>query len=232
MREFQIRGNNLEFTILVKEEAMETYPSLSHIKSGNKSDLSSKLNGVHTLLKNERSILDYFELCGGVGFSSALVYNMYSPYLFINDINEHCLNSAILNLPKSAKFTNIDYLFFKELPITEQVVFLDFSNFTLNKKKLPELLKFYINKPETVLITDVFSFSLKPWDGKKYQEYLERFQKHLQKTNKYLHTVYLYRRKNAAIFLLKDHSVKEIRIIKEYQSNFYIYEKLGLFKTS
>lgn len=214
MKEYQILFNdNFVFSISFGTEVESAFKSISRIKDGKNSEVCSKLNGLYYLTKN-KDIQSYGEICAGVGFSSALISHTNSPgiKMYLNDNNEHCIKELKKNVPNISLYYQRSYFdeeLFKDLPPLH-FLFFDDTFFTLNKKHLIPVLKNCLRKSGNVLVTDVFSFSLKPFNMEKYVAYLKRY----EDLGCYAHRVYLYKNNNCGIIQLSldKHSLK---IIKE-----------------
>jgi len=102
------------------------------------------------------------ESFGGIGMSS-LRYLKYVKALTINDIDEECIKSAMVNL---VKFDNVDYVcgdYLKTFPTMHpEFDFVDFDNFThldeLTYNNLPMLLKVLNDNPVGFLFTTSYQF--------------------------------------------------------------------------
>ena len=198
MINYKIENSEVVYRIRCTQQVQNAFPSIRKIKNGNRSDLMYKLNGVYEILKNE-NIASYLEPMAGAGFSSALVQHMHSPELYLNDINPHCVENLQHNF-ESDIITEYDYTsekYYFNIP-TVDCCFFDHSHFTFNRET-KWLYEFALHSEKIFIYTDVFAFSLKPFDIEKYIKYLRRSNTHLKKIGLFIKNVYIYPSKNAAV---------------------------------
>jgi len=198
--EFVAFNSKIHINITINENGIDDFPSLKKLKRGNTRDIVYKLNGLLILLGKE-SFSSYAEPMAGVGFSAKMVEALQNPStIVLNDISEELGTLLLKNIPHST-ITHIDCLTQEYIAPLVECTFIDFNNFTMNRERYVENLKRLI--PETsriVLLTDVFAYSLKPFNIEKFEAYSDRISSYFLKSySLYLSTIYIYPNHNAAI---------------------------------
>lgn len=222
---YRVQIESIEFYIRVDVMDKRVFPSLRKVKNGTRSDLSYKISGVHELLKGEK-IESYCEPMAGIGFSPGLIREMFDPEMILNDIDEGCVNVLEANFTEASIF-NKDFrnLSYDTLTFEPDVVFLDQSHFTANKDTTG-VLNWAERAKNTLLLTDVFCFSLKPFNETRYDSYLTRMNELLAIAGKSIDQVFLYPNKNAAIIKAGNKPPGAISVI-EYTQPAYIEQIYG-----
>ena len=208
MPDYKISNSKINFRLSISVENTEVFPSIRKLKEGGKSDVCNKLNGLWALLQDFPQIKSYVEPCAGVGFSGKLIEEVFHPSeMYLNDLDKNCtcdlLKTFSTNHITNMNCYDLEYLY--SIPIQVDCIFADFSNFTFTHKipkqnpELDFLLKLS-QQSQILLFTDVFSFSLKPFDQYKYQQYLRHvdslFREYGQSS---IYKVYIYPNTNCSI---------------------------------
>lgn len=158
-----------------------------NIGNGARNDMVYKLNVLFDVLQH-RKIKCWIEPCSGYGISIGLI-KAISPQtkLIMNDI-EYQRYRALQKL--GMYVTNLDYNSSEYIKILNRhknrdttFIFFDPYNFTANKAETLEYIKKHICVFSKWFISDVFCYSLKPFDKRKYKQYLKRLQKELNIEN-------------------------------------------------
>lgn len=195
-----------------------------NLGNGGKNDFAYKLNVLHTILTGIKFRLSYWiEPCGGYGFSSGLVHILYpNTKMLLNDIDEDRYQEL-----KRFKglITNLDYTTLQYKNILNKycrdnaVMFFDAYSFTTNNNELMRYTKKYICQYSKLIITDVFCYSMKPFNEQKYKEYLKQLQNTLEIENL---TAFVYHSKKCAILT---------NLITHQKRYPFITEAPSIFKT-
>jgi hypothetical protein len=223
---YEIKNNRISYDLVVIDKAAFSFPSISKLKSGlnQKSDLAYKLNGVYAFLRNTK-IERWVGPMAGVGFSSSLVHKMFSSASqTLCDNNKECHASLLQNFPQAGVwFCDCkDAYFLRSLKLFD-CCFFDHSHFTLNKKEELDCFRAYLKKPTNIFIyTDVFPYSLKPFNTDKFLNYLGRVHDFLQEHGWYLDAWYLYPSHNVVMIKAVRCKVKMKQILLDDTEGFSI----------
>lgn len=151
--------------------------------NGGRNDMAYKLNVIYDIMSKRVSSEQWIEPCAGYGFSSALVHFLRPNIkLILNDIDvdrwlqlKRFKGVITNNDYMNKRYTNMLARYYTE----DSTIFFDAYSFTLNNKEIVEYAKEHVCQFQNVLISDVFCYSLKPFDPIKYKKYLWRLQKEL-----------------------------------------------------
>lgn len=230
---YEIYNNDLFFKLDVADSLKKgSFPSLKKINKriNHNIELCYKLEGIYEFLKYEE-IRSYAEPMAGAGFSCSLVKQWYNPTMYLNDYSEFLYNHLSKAFPEDV-VTNFDIdkgnWGDKHLPKKMDCIFADYSHFTFNHSTLS--LEGFLKKTRKVFIyTDVFPFSLKPYDKDKLIKYLQRVKKFFFKRKWYVHSIFLYPNKKVMMLKIKKTANRSFRatVWLDKTENIITIEKLG-----
>jgi len=223
----KIKAKNNRFSLELKipRSCEATYPSLRKLKRGNTQESEDKLNGVWTLLKGcQVKGKRYHEPFGGIGLS-AQVANSLSMSVSVNELDSG-LYSFLCEQYDEVTNEDADKLIMDRVPFR----FFDRNHFTFNHIG-PAFNEALIKTTKVLLYTDVFPFSLKPFDMLKLKLYLKRCKARMEKEGWYIQKVFLYRNRHVMIVkMTKNKSKKQIiKVETEPTDPFEMTIDIGLF---
>jgi hypothetical protein len=177
MKQIAVTSKNINFTVPADYTDWK-------LGNGGRNDMAYKLNVIYDIVAcKQLSIGQWVEPCAGYGFSSGLVHFLRpNVKLVLNDLDadrwlrlQRFKGIITNNDYMSKRYTNMLSLYNTE----DAFIFFDAYSFTLNNREIVEYAKEYVCQFQNILISDVFCFSLKPFDPIKYKKYLRRLQDEL-----------------------------------------------------
>lgn len=213
-------NSSIDFEIKIPRH--DAFPSIVKFLRGNSKDLLNKLNGIFLLVPFCKT---YFEPMAGIGFSSCLVKALYNPVIDANDIDGLCVEFLRQNLPKAnVSQKDIKVMEYWEKKETEVTFFDNSLSFKSMAKKGFEFPFFEALKitQTTFVWTDVFPFSIIPFNEKRLTQYLKEVDLQLskEKTGFRIHSIYLYEGKQIML----------VRADKDYVGGFTVLQNRNTFK--
>ena len=188
---FLFRNRLMYFSLNIPQELASSFPSLKKLIKGNTKDFADKLTALEALgVPTEGTTWD--EPFGGVGASAALA-SYHGMTVTINELSPElvgylkgaypevtCQNALSMDMKKTA------------------CRFYDPSNFTFNHlcAAFSRALK---TTQQTMFYTDVFPYSMKPFDCCKLKGYLKKCSGYLFNEGWFIQGIYLYRSRNAMV---------------------------------
>jgi hypothetical protein len=201
---YEIYNKDIIYKIMVNASLMKSFTSAKKINKNinTNTDLCYKLEAIYAFLKNEY-IESYCEPMAGLGFSASLVQAMYpNASMILNDISVSLFEHLKSHFPQEQIYNDdvieqIDWTL--KIPRVD-CLFSDHNHFTFNHDTC--FLERALKKTKKIFIyTDVFPYSLKPFDRSKLNDYIRRVKAFFHRRGKYVDSVYLYPSRN--VMMLK-----------------------------
>lgn len=204
--EYKIYNDELIFKLTVADALKKSsFPSLKKLnKAVNRNiELCYKLEGICEFLKRER-VRSYFEPMAGAGFSCSLVKQLHNPIMFLNDYSQPLFEHLKETFPESV-VTDFDIHkgnWDKSVSKKVDCIFADYSHFTFNHSTVS--LEGFLKKTRGIFIyTDVFPFSLKPFNEEKLMRYIRCVKKFFFARKWYVDSIFLYPNKKVMMLKIK-----------------------------